>query len=147
MRFTKNFGEAHWDAVKRVFRYLKGTRDLWLTYGNNGEKLEGFTDADGNMAEDRRATYGYAFMINGGAVSWSAKKQELVTLSTTESEYVGATHAAKEALRLHSLISQVFDSQLSTTTLFSDNQSAITLAKDRQFHARTKHIDIRYHFI
>jgi hypothetical protein len=146
-RFTKAPGEAHWDAVKRVFRYLKGTRDLWLTYGGASETLEGFTDADGNMAEDRRATSGYAFIINGGAVSWSAKKQELVTLSTTESEYVGAVHATKEAIWLRSLISQVFGSQLTATTLFSDNQSAIALASDHQFHPRTKHIDIRYHFI
>jgi len=116
-------------------------------YGGIGEEIKGYTDADGNMAEDRRATSGYAFMINGGAVSWSAKRQEIVTLSTTESEYVGATHAAKEALWLRSLISQIFKSTLPTTTIFSDNQSAIALAKDHQYHARTKHIDIRYHFI
>lgn len=99
------------------------------------------------MAEDRRSTSGYAFMINGGAVSWSAKKQEIVTLSTTESEYVGAVHASKEALWLRSLISQIFSTTLDTTTLFSDNQSAIALASDHQYHPRTKHIDIRYHFI
>ena len=146
-RFSKNLGKSHWEAVKRVFRYLKGTCGLELVYGGIGEEIRGYTDADGNMAEDRRATSGYAFMINGGAVSWSAKRQEIVTLSTTESEYVGATHAAKEALWLHSLISQIFKSTLPTTTIFSDNQSAIALAKDHQYHARTKHIDIRYHFI
>lgn len=146
-KFTKNPGQAHWDAVKRVFRYLKKTKDLWLTYGGEGEQVSGFTDADGNTAEDRRATSGFAFVINGGAVSWSAKRQELVTLSTTESEYVAATHAAKEALWLRSLISQVFDISLVPTPLHSDNQSAIALAKDHQYHARTKHIDIRYHFI
>ena len=146
-RFSKNPGKSHWEAVKRVFRYLKGTCGLELVYGGIGEEIKGYTDADGNMAEDRRATSGYAFMINGGAVSWSAKRQEIVTLSTTESEYVGATHAAKEALWLRSLISQIFKSTLPTTTIFSDNQSAIALAKDHQYHARTKHIDIRYHFI
>jgi hypothetical protein len=147
LQFTKSPGEAHWDAVKHVFCYLKGTHNLWLTYGSASKTLEGFTDSDGNMAEDRCATSGYAFVINGGAVSWSAKKQELVMLSTTKSEYVGAVHVTKEALWLHSLISQVFGLQLMATTLFSDNQSAIALASDHQFHPHTKHIDIHYHFI
>jgi len=90
---------------------------------------------------------GYAFLIDGGAVSWSSKQQELIVLSTTEGEYVAATHAAKEALWLRSFISEVFGSNLESTTLFSDNQSAIALSRDHQYHARTKHIDIRYHFI
>jgi hypothetical protein len=70
-----------------------------------------------------------------------------VSLSTTESEYVAAAHAAKEALWLRSLIEQLFDKKLLPTTLFSDNQSAMALAKDHQYHARTKHIDVQYHFI
>jgi hypothetical protein len=146
-RFSTNPGQTHWDAVKKIFRYLKGTRDLWLTYGVENSELTGFTDADGSMAEDRRAVTGYAFLINGGAISWSAKRQEIVSLSTTESEYVAITHASKEALWLCSLITQLFPITLSSTTLFSDNQSAIALTKDHQYHARTKHIDIRYHFI
>jgi hypothetical protein len=133
--------------VKHVFRYLKGTRDLWLTYGGSEQKLTGWADADGNMAEDRHAVSGFAFLIDGGAVSWSSKRQEIISLSTTESEYVAATHAAKEAMWLRTLISQVFGPLSGPTTLFSDNQSAIALAQDHQFHARTKHIDIRFHFI
>ena len=89
----------------------------------------------------------YAFLINGGAVSWSSKRQEIISLSTTESEYIAATHAAKEALWLRSLITQLFKLDLAPTVLFCDNQSAIELTKDHQYHARTKHIDIRYHFI
>lgn len=146
-KFSKNLGEALWKVVKRVFHCLKGMQELWLTYGGNGEKLEGFTDADGNMAEDCCATSGYAFIINSGTVSWSAKHQEIVTLLTTEFEYVGATHATKEAIWLYLLISQIFTSTLPTTNLFSDNQSVIVLAKDHQYHARMKHIDMRYHFI
>jgi len=146
-RFTANPGTAHWEAVKRVFRYLKGTRDLRLSFGGKELELGGYTDADGSMMEDRRAVTGYAFLINGGAVSWTSKKQEIVLLSTTESEYIAATHAAKEGLWLRSLISQLFGKTLPTTTLFSDNQSAIALTKDHQYHARTKHIDIRFHFI
>jgi hypothetical protein len=146
-RFSKNPGLTHWDAVKRIFRYLKGTADLWLSFGVVKENLVGYADADGSMAEDRHAISGYAFMLHGGAVSWSAKRQEVVSLSTTESEYVAVTHAAKEALWIRSLLSQLFPGKLDPTTLFSDNQSAVALAKDHQYHARTKHIDIRFHFI
>jgi hypothetical protein len=146
-KFSSNPGLPHWDATKRIFRYLIGTKDLWLTYGGIEQVLAGYADADGSMAEDRHAVSGYAFLIDGGAVSWSTKRQEIVSLSTTESEYVAGAHAAKEALWLRSLISQIFDSFSDPTTLFSDNQSAIALAKDHQYHARTKHIDVRFHFI
>jgi hypothetical protein len=146
-RFSSKPGIAHWEAVKQIFRYLKGTRDLWLSYGNKVKELEGYADADGSMAEDRKAISGYIFLIHGGAVSWSAKRQEIISLSTTESEYVAAVYAAKEALWLRSLISQLFGINLETTTLFSDNQSAIALTKEHQYHARTKHIDIRFHFL
>jgi hypothetical protein len=106
-----------------------------------------YADADGSMIEDRKVISGYAFIINGGTVSWSTKKQEIIFLSTTKSEYVAATYAIKEALWLCSLISQLFGISLPATTLFSDNQSAIALTKEHQYHARTKHINVRYHFI
>src|SRR5271168_2704740 len=146
-RFNSKPGLAHWEAVKRIFRYLKGTKELWLGYGGVARELVGFVDADGSMGEDRRAISGYAFIINGGAVSWSAKRQEIISLSTTESEYGAATYAAKEALWLRQLILQLFGILLPATPLFCDNQSAIALAKEHQYHARTKHIDVRFHFI
>ena len=146
-RFNSKPGLAHWEAVKRIFRYLKGTKDLWLGYGGVTKELVGYADADGSMAEDRKAISGYAFMVNGGAVSWSAKRQQIISLSTTESEYIAATYAAKEALWLRQLILQLFGITLDATTLFSDNQSAIALTKEHQYHARTKHIDVRFHFI
>jgi len=146
-RFSKNLGLIHWEAVKWIFHYLKGTKELWLSYGGDGKELTGYADADGNMAEDRHTISGYAFLLHGSAISWMTKQQEIISLSTTESEYVAATYAAKEALWLHSLIFQIFDTTLTPTTLFSDNQSAIALMKDHQYHARTKHIDIRFHFI
>jgi hypothetical protein len=146
-RFNSKPGLVHWEAVKRIFRYLKGTRDLWLGYGGVTKEMVGYADADGSMGEDRKAISGYAFMINGGAVSWSAKRQEIISLSTTESEYIAATYAAKEALWLRQLILQIFGINLDATTLFSDNQSAIALTKEHQYHARTKHIDVRFHFI
>ena len=86
-RFPKNPGQAHWEAV---------------TYGGNTKELKGFADADESMAEDRHA--GYAFLLHSGAVSWAAKRQEIVSLSTTESEYITVTHTSKEAIWLTSFI-------------------------------------------
>ena len=106
-RFSKNPGHAHWEAVKRIFRYLKGTKEYWLTYGGQQKELKGYADADGSMAEDRHAISGYAFLLHGGAVSWATKRQEIVSLSTTESEYVAVTHASKEALWLRSSVAEV----------------------------------------
>ena len=141
-KFSSNPGMAHWDVVKQIYHYLLGSKDLWLTYGGDKKVLVGYADADGSMAEDRRAVSGYAFIVDGGAVSWSTKRQEIISLSTTESEYIAATHAAKEVLWLRSLITQVFGPLTQATTLFSDNQSAIALAKDHQYHPCTKHIDV-----
>ena len=84
--------------MKHVFQYLASTRDWVLVYGTKVKGLEGFTDADSATQEHRHAITGYTFLIDGGAVSWSSKKQEIVTLSTVESEYVAITHTAKEAI-------------------------------------------------
>ena len=146
-RFTANPSIAHWEAVKHIYCYLAGTQDLWLTYGETKRVLEGYADVDGSMAEDRHAITGYAFLINGGAVSWSSKRQEIISLSTTESEYVAVTHGMKEALWLHSLLSEVFEPIKPPATLFSDNRAAIALTHDHQYHTHTKHINVRYHFI
>ena len=133
--------------MKHIFCYLKGTRNLWLSYSNTVKELEDYADADGSMAEDRKAISGYAFLILGGAISWSVKRQEIISLSTTESKYVAAVYTAKEAMWLRSLIFQLFGIHLEATTIFSDNQSVIALTKEHQYHARTKHIDIRFHFL
>ena len=146
-QFLDNPGQVHWEAVKRVFRYLLGTKNWGLTYGGGKIGLEGYSDADGASQEHRRAISGYAFIMNGGCISWSSRKQELVTLSTAEAEYVATTHAAKEAIWLRNFIGEVFTPFTNPTTLYCDNQSAVAIATNGNFHARTKHIDIRYHFI
>jgi hypothetical protein len=145
--FSTNPGEAHWEAVKCVFRYLKGTLDLWMVYRGVKQELTGWADADGSVTEDWQAISGYAFLINGGAVLWSTKCQEIILPSTTESKYIAATHAAKEAIWLRLLIGQLFPCINQPTTLFSDNKLAIALSENLQYHAHTKHIDIQYHFI
>jgi hypothetical protein len=158
-QFMQNPGRAHWEEVKRVFRYLKGTMDLKLTIGGGGHwswaedglkervGLEGFTDADGASQHHRHSISGYVFMINGGAISWSSKKQPIVALSTTEAEYIAATHAAKEAIWIRMFLTEITRLLAHPTTLYCDNQSAISVSKNDQYHARMKHIDIQYHFI
>ena len=144
--FSDNPGQPHWEAVKCTFCYLKGTRDYWLVYGKNGPSISSYTDADRMSNEDQHAISGYAFLIDRGAISWSSKQQSIVTLSTTEAEYIAATHAAKEAIWLREFISKVYHPQ-NPMSLHSDSQSAIALAQNEQFHAQTKHINIHFNFI
>ncbi|THH12624.1 hypothetical protein EUX98_g9795 [Antrodiella citrinella] len=146
-RFSEKPGIAHWNAVKRVYAYLKGTKDWWLTLGGDDKSPAiGYSDADGMSNPDRHAISGYAFLI-GGAVSWSSKRQEIVSVSTTEAEYVALTHAFKEAIWMRNFIIEVFRAPPLPMNVKSDSMGAIALAKDDKFHARTKHIDIRFHFV
>ena len=100
-RFLDDPSMTHWEAVKHIFCYLAGTQDFALTYGTEHHDLISYTNIDGATEEHRHAISGYAFIIYGGAVSWYSCKQELVTLSTAEAEYVAAMHVVKEAIWLH----------------------------------------------
>jgi hypothetical protein len=147
-QFMQNPGQAHWDGVKRVIGYLNTTKDLWLTFGGNTKiLLEGYCDADWASQPHRHSLSGYSFHYGMGAISWSSKKQHIVTLSSTEAEYVAETHAAKEGIWLRSFIKEIVGKDREPLTIWADNQGAIALAKDNKFHSRTKHIDLRYHFI
>lgn len=146
-QFNTNPGWEHWKAIKHIYQYLIRTKSLTLTYGTQTKGLVGYVDADGATQEHQRAITGYAFLIDGGAILWGLKKQELITLSTAKSKYVAATHAAKEALWLHQLIKEVFCPLTHPTTLYGDNQSAIALMHNGSFHACMKHIGLHYHFI
>ena len=147
---TQFFNEpsmVHWEAIKCIYRYLAGTKGLVLTFGTGKKGLKGYMDADGASQEHHHAISGYAYILDGGAVSWMSKKQELVTLSMAKAEYVAATHAVKEGIWLRRFIKEVFQPLTSPTVLYCDNQATIALTKDGSFHACTKHINIRYHFI
>ena len=148
-QYLQNPGRAHWEQAKRAIRYLKGTRDCELVFGPNGG-VEGFSDANwGNDIDDRHSICGYVYMLNGGAISWSSKKQSVVALSSTEAEYIGLTHAAKEATWIRHLLSKLYSPRILDypVILHCDNKSAIELASNATFHSRTKHIAIHYHWI
>ena len=111
------------------------------------ESVVGYADADHGAGEDRKSISGYVFMLAGGVVSWQAKKQSTVALSSTEGEYGAITQAAKEFLWIQQLLKDLGRSEYAPKVLFTDSQGAIALAKNPQYHARTKHIDIQLHFI
>lgn len=149
-RFQSGYDGSHWQALKRVLAYLKGTKYMGLEYKSNKEpcNLIGYSDSDyAGCLETRKSTTGYVFFMAGASVSWTSRRQELVTRSTTESEYVAAATAAREALWLKRLLNDLGYSCDSGILLHVDNQSAICLTKDSTNHRRTKHIDTRYHFL
>jgi len=148
--YTSNPKSAHWTAVKRIFRYLKGSHTHQLTYNGTGQEkanVNMYTDADWGSSTDRKSTSGYVFVLAGGAISWSSKKQETVALSTAEAEYIAATHAAKQILWQRNLFNELEIDQPETSTLLTDNQAAISISHHPVSHARTKHIDIKFHFL
>ncbi|WVY97343.1 hypothetical protein V8G54_029494 [Vigna mungo] len=146
-RFMSNPGKAHWEAVKWILRYLRGTIEKCLYFSKGELKVQGYVDADfGGEVDHRRSTTGYIFTVGTKPVSWMSQVQKIVALSTTEAEYVAVTEASKELIWLQGLLTELgFIQEMSV--LHSDSQSAIHLAKNSAFHSRTKHIDVRYHFI
>ena len=138
----------HLKAASQGLRDLNGTRETGITYhGRQGLKLEAWSDASWGAEEGRESVSGFVFTLAGGAVSWSSKKQSSVALSSTESEYMALLHAVKEQIWIKRLLNEIgynIDSQI---TIYTDSQSAIALAQNPEHHARTKHIDIQYHFV
>lgn len=142
-----NPDKEHWKAVQWIFTYLRGTSNACLQFGNFKIGLIGYVDSDyaGDL-DKRRSLTGYVFTIGGCAVSWKASLQATVALATTEAEYIAIFEACKEPVWLRSLYNELC-SDSSCITIFCNSQSAICLTKDQIFHERTKHIDVRYHYI
>ena len=149
-RFQSNPGVKHWEAVKRIMRYLKGTMDYELCYRGRSLHLEGYSDADwaGDL-DERHSTSGYAYLLNNGAISWSSKKQTCVSLSSMEAEYVACAAAVQEAVWLKRFLERLGINGMKKDPILihCDSEAAIAYAKDPKDHKRTKHIDIKYHFI
>lgn len=133
--------------AKRALKYLKGTRDYCLSFSKDQNLLEGFVDADwGGNIKDRKSYTGYIFKLCGAGISWESKKQKTVALSSTESEYMAIAEGFKEGIYLRGLVGEL-TGIVTKISIFNDNQSAQKLIKNPVFHKRTKHIDIKYHFI
>ena len=150
-QFLNTPSSKHLHAAKRVLRYIQGTPTLGITYSPPPSKLTGFSDADwAGDINTRRSTTGYVVMLNNGAIAWRSQRQPTVALSTMEAEYMALTDATKELKWVRNFLAELGyndNNLIVPTTLFSNNQSAIALAKNPVSHARAKHIDICHHFV
>lgn len=149
-RFLNSYNETHWNAVKKIFKYLKETKvyGLYFTRTTEPNVVIGYSDADfANDPNTRHSVTGYVFIKNGGAVTWACQKQQTVALSTTEAEFMAACAATKEVMWIKQLLSDIGEFNQKSVCLNLDNQSAISVIKNTNFHKRCKHIDIKFHFI
>ena len=151
--YTANPSLQHFTAVKRILRYLAGTQDHGITYSksdaNNGSDniFDGFADAAYANHDDLKSTSGYVFLASGGAITWKSKKQTTIALSSTEAEYVALSEAAREACWLKNLYEELGYAQHLPITIKGDNDGSIAMARNQQFHSRSKHIAIRWHWV
>lgn len=154
--YTANPSLQHYTAAKRVLRYVKGTKHYGITYRNDTTRhvgpsdsnlFYGFSDAAFANTEDKRSISGYVFLANGGAITWGSKKQTAIALSSTEAEYVALSEASREAMWLRHLYGELGFIQKEPILLLGDNDGSIAMTKNPQFHKRTKHVDIRWHWV
>lgn len=148
-RFLNCYDESHWTAVKKILKYLKDTINFGLCYQSvKSPELVGYSDADyANDITTRRSTTGYIFIKCGAAVTWCSQRQHTVALSTTEAEFMAACSATKEAIWIKQLLCDLGEFKQQLVVINIDNQSAISVIKNINFHKRCKHIDTKYHFI
>ena len=147
--YMANLGKEHWQAVKWILQYLRGTADVGWVYDNastNSSSVVGFVDSDyvGDL-DKRRFLIVYVFTLSSCTINWKVL-HSTVALSTTEAEYMIATKAVKKAIWLKGLVGDL-GLQQGDTLVFCDSQSTINLTKNQMYHKRPKHIDVRYHFI
>lgn len=141
--------DSHFTSVKRILRYIRGTLSHGLLFTKSSLTLSSYSDADwaGN-AIDRRSTGGYCIFLGSNLVFWSAKKQATVARSSTEAEYKALANATAEMVWLMQLLRDLHAPiSSSTPILWCNNSSAISLAANPVFHARTKHVEVNFHFI
>lgn len=148
-QFTKNPGPEHVAAVKHLYRFILGTPDDGITYRRDkGFEIRAYTDADwAQNVVDRKSISGHVFTVAGGAISWGSKKQSSVALSSLEAEYVSLSLATRHCVWLRQLVSDIHLPLHHPIAVWSDSASALALARDDQFHGRSKHIDVRHHFV
>lgn len=147
-RFQAKPKESHLQAVKRIFKYLSGTINLGLFYPIcNHFELMGYSDADyAGCQIDRKSTSGACTFLGHSLVTWHSKKQISVVLSTTEGEYLAAGSCCSQILWLKQTLCD-FDILCDNVPIYCDNFSAIDISKNPVLHSRTKHIEVRHHFL
>jgi len=146
--YNANPTELHWKCAKRILNYLKKTKDYGTRFTKSTYfEINGYSDADwANDLDTRRSTTGYLISINLNPVSWNSKRQSTVATSTAEAEYMAIYETIREVLWIKKLLNDLKIDEFKINVL-CDNQSAIHLSKNPIMHQRTKHIDIKYHYI
>jgi hypothetical protein len=171
--YTANPSMQHVGALKRVLRYLVGTKNHGITYTasptthedatthntmqmthkgaetthNDANLFYGYADAAYANVDDYKSTSGYVFLVGNGAITWSSKKQTTIALSSTEAEYVALAEAGREACWLRNLYDELGYTQAAPSLIMGDNDGSIAMARNPQFHKRSKHIATRWHWV
>ena len=151
-RFISNPGRQHWKAAQMVLRYLSGSADHGIKFSKSDQGLThsliGYSDADwaGNP-DTRRSTTGFVFTLGGNPISWKSKLQQSTALSSVEAEYIALCEAGREAKWIRQLLNELNFAQSSSTVIFDDNRGCISISENNRTDARTKHIDVKYHFV
>ena len=151
-RFLSDPFYCHWNALLRVFAYLRGTTKFGISYGRKnveGTDLHAFTDAShASDPADRKSIGGFCVFLNGGPVSWGSRKQKTLTaLSSFEAEYVALTDMSKDVLFIRHLLEELGSPVVGSTTIWCDNDSSIANCNNAKISNRNKHVQTRYHYI
>jgi hypothetical protein len=150
-RFMEEPTTEHMSAVKQILRYISGTLNLGCRYvcsNKDGEHLTGFSDADlAGDVDDRKSTSGSIFFFGQCPITWQSQKQKSIALSSCHAEYIAASAASCQAVWLGRLVGELFNREAEVPTLLVDNKAAIQLCKNPVFHERSKHIELKYHYI
>ena len=148
-RYMETPTEQHMTAMKKVLRYIQGTKELGIFYKRGSyDRLVAYSDSDyAGDYDNRRSTSGYVCFLSGAAIAWSSKRQPIVTLSTTEAEFVAATACACQVMWLRRVFEHIGLAQEEGTVINCDNMSTIKLSRNPIMHNRSKHIDVRYYFL
>jgi len=148
-RYMHCASEIHFQAAKRVIRYVKGTANFGIMFKKASDfQFLGFSDSDwAGSSDDMRSTSGYCFSFGSRMFSWCSKKQDIVAQSTVEAEYIAAASAVNQALWIRKLLTDLYMEQKKSTEIFVDNQAAISIANNPVSHGKTKHFKIKLYFL
>ncbi|XP_042983347.1 secreted RxLR effector protein 161-like [Carya illinoinensis] len=147
-RYQSNPGMSHWKVVKRVLRYLQGTKDYQLTFRRTDNlEVTGYSDSDFvGCSDSRKSISGYVFLLASGAISWKSMKQTITASSIMEAEFVGCFEATVHGLWLINFISElgVVDSIERPLRIYYDNSSVVFFSKNDRYSKGAKHIELKY---